>query len=556
MVMPRAVKTAAWLLVIFTNFFFVYFAMVRGLERGLQWQRLFLVAAMLQIAIELGLYETSECVIVHYIIPNLARKEVQSALFVLHQAVESICTGAVSNVPLVLDAPRYLFLSTNLAHRFPDLFESVIIKSFHSYSPGELARKWRAGQSASPLTSCADWLLPSGLTSTSAERLRRSASTSLGFSVLQRIGAMPPAAQRLVIHITQPLVLTTIVLIWSYITMYPEFLAIPGVWVLYKVCVAVTEWRADKKEARFGSIHPDLSAPSYSTPDFSARKRSSRRVGQCPAESNSRANGRKSEASIGNTAVAPAPAVPGGGESWKSRGLQGDDVEDVEDGCAGDEDDAWALAGSSEGDSDSTVEAKAALSSAFATAEMDHIAIGLSVGTGRAREVTSAGSAGTSSSLVCTLKAAEREDAGDDVAPGPQRALVGGAARDVCWEGEEDEGEGVGVGESVGRTAYRGMLADLANSEKKESACRPCTAPPHLASQPPVDLELVVDSLVRQTLFESDSDTDVDDNKVIHDFDEVMSRIVAPSSAYTTRPESSMEGRLAMLDDLMRQTFE
>ena len=69
MVISRNVKAVAWVVVILMNVFFVYFALLRALERGMEWQRLFLIAALLQIFIELGFYETNECAMIHYQAP-------------------------------------------------------------------------------------------------------------------------------------------------------------------------------------------------------------------------------------------------------------------------------------------------------------------------------------------------------------------------------------------------------------------------------------------------------------------------------------------------------
>jgi len=131
------VKTIAWAVVVLLNLFFVYFSLLRGLERGFEWQRLFLVACIIQFIVEILFYETSECAIVHFYIPDLARNEVRSVGFAVHQAVSKVCTATVESASsVILDAPRYLFVSTNVAKKFPDLLESIIVMSYHTYSPG------------------------------------------------------------------------------------------------------------------------------------------------------------------------------------------------------------------------------------------------------------------------------------------------------------------------------------------------------------------------------------------------------------------------------------
>jgi hypothetical protein len=44
-----------------------------------------------------------------------------------------------------LNAPEYLFVSTNIAKAYPELMESMIVLSYHNHLPGELAKKWRIG---------------------------------------------------------------------------------------------------------------------------------------------------------------------------------------------------------------------------------------------------------------------------------------------------------------------------------------------------------------------------------------------------------------------------
>jgi hypothetical protein len=255
MVISREVKALAWVVVILINLFFVYFSLLRGLERGIEWQRLFLVASLIQLLVELAFYETSECAMVHYYIPNLARKEVQTVGFLLHQAVQSICTDSVSSSPLVLDAPRYLFVSTNLANRFPDLFESVVVKSYHSSSPGELAKKWKVSHASS--------FVPSLLGSSSTgSRVRRTTVSSLFFSLLQRMGAMPPAIQRLLIHTIQPVIVAGFFMVLVYIHRNPEYLSIVAFLLLVKGYFMYREYKQDKVESTLSVVHPLASSLS------------------------------------------------------------------------------------------------------------------------------------------------------------------------------------------------------------------------------------------------------------------------------------------------------
>jgi hypothetical protein len=46
MIVSPGVKVIAWILVVMVNFFFVFFSILRGLERGADWQRMFLMACI------------------------------------------------------------------------------------------------------------------------------------------------------------------------------------------------------------------------------------------------------------------------------------------------------------------------------------------------------------------------------------------------------------------------------------------------------------------------------------------------------------------------------
>ena len=51
-VMPKGLKVFAWICVVLLNAFFVYFAMLKGMQREESWQRGFLLACIAQILIE------------------------------------------------------------------------------------------------------------------------------------------------------------------------------------------------------------------------------------------------------------------------------------------------------------------------------------------------------------------------------------------------------------------------------------------------------------------------------------------------------------------------
>lgn len=218
---------------ILINFFFVYFSIQRGLQRGHAWQMVYLVACLMQIGIEIVIYETSECAIVHFVIPSLVHNEIRAAALTLDAAVEKICLewGNVDK-SIVLDAPQYFFISTNLAKSYPDLMESVIVQSYHTYLPGEIGKKWRinhAGRGTHMITRFANF-----------------AMSSIIMQSLQRLGAMNGGIQRTIIHFLQPFLVSSLLLLWLTMTRQP-YVAIPvGLFVLYIIYQIVKDIRKNR----------------------------------------------------------------------------------------------------------------------------------------------------------------------------------------------------------------------------------------------------------------------------------------------------------------------
>jgi len=264
-VVTKTVKVFAWILVACLNLFFVYFSVLRGLERGVEWQRLYLVACLMQFFIEIFFYETSECAIVHFYIPDLARNEVRSVGFAIHQAVNKVCTATVESAGnMILDAPRYFFVSSNVAKRFPDLLESAIVMSYHTYSPGELARKWRFSYSSDTFsTSLNPW-------SRSRSRVGRFTVSTVLVGILQRLGAMSPTVQRVVIHTLQPLVVSAIFLSTVVLRKHPLFICILVPLVLYIIYVVRRDLEIESdNNSNCSAVHPsDFASQSGEVPDI------------------------------------------------------------------------------------------------------------------------------------------------------------------------------------------------------------------------------------------------------------------------------------------------
>jgi hypothetical protein len=236
-VVSNAAKGLAWVCVALLNLFFVYFSVIRGLQRGLDWQRLYAIACAIQFIAEVLLYETSECAMVNYFIPDLVTAEVQAVTFAIHQAIQSVCQStAEENMP-ILDAPRYLFLSVKIAERFPELLESVIVRSYHSYSPGELSRKWKVSHGVSV-----------GSTRDSGSRVRRVTFTGLLVAALQSLGSTSMSVQRFFIHAIQPAMMAGVVATVGALLTHPLYFLIALPAVAYGLYSLWDHWSSSAKE--------------------------------------------------------------------------------------------------------------------------------------------------------------------------------------------------------------------------------------------------------------------------------------------------------------------
>jgi hypothetical protein len=125
----------AVLLIVLGNVFFIYLTLLRAFVRGRAWQLQFLVAAAVQIAMEVALNQTLECIWLHYVVPSQVGREMRAAIRTLYRMAEDMSTAA----PLVgvfLNAPSYLFASTNVAREKPALLESLLVLSYTSHLPG------------------------------------------------------------------------------------------------------------------------------------------------------------------------------------------------------------------------------------------------------------------------------------------------------------------------------------------------------------------------------------------------------------------------------------
>jgi hypothetical protein len=207
MVVTQLTKIFAWIAVGIINLLFVFFSILRAVERGHHWQNVYAKACIIQILLEMLFYETSECIVVHYLIPSLVKNEVQAAAQSLHTAVEKICNDS-TNVEMnsvILDFPAYFFVSRNIALKYPNLFESAIVLSYHTNDANIMFEQWRTASSESSFNFSI------------FRQLSTFSFTNFIISLLKKFGASPPSLQRMIIHLVQPIAASMLIILWLFL---------------------------------------------------------------------------------------------------------------------------------------------------------------------------------------------------------------------------------------------------------------------------------------------------------------------------------------------------
>jgi hypothetical protein len=204
-------KGLAWCGIIVMNIFFMYFSMIRGMVRGRTWQYAYLSACVGQMLFEIIIAETFEILWVHFIIPNLVAKEVKQSWIQIMNTINKLTDITSETVTYLIDAPRYLFVSTNLAKEFPNLPESSIITAYHNHLPGEMSKKWHIDRNT--------------LMGLNIENniLIRFVTFNTIINILKSLGASPFMIQRMVIRISSPIFTSITIWLWLNIISNPFY---------------------------------------------------------------------------------------------------------------------------------------------------------------------------------------------------------------------------------------------------------------------------------------------------------------------------------------------
>jgi hypothetical protein len=133
------------------NAFFIYFVMIKGVQKGRDWQVQYVACCIIQVGVDILLFETVECAWLNFLVPQYVHEEVAGAaekLRSLTQRVAGVRTDIEETqqgqevTKSFLNAPAHLFVSTKLAKRKPQLLESMVVGTYMHHLPGEICKTW------------------------------------------------------------------------------------------------------------------------------------------------------------------------------------------------------------------------------------------------------------------------------------------------------------------------------------------------------------------------------------------------------------------------------
>jgi len=213
-IVTLSTKCIAGIILISMNIFFAYYSVLFGFTQGIVWQRQYVFACVVQMIVEVFINETLEVTWMHFCVPSIVvSSEMQKAIALIEEVIDRICAFSPQSlkdeVPCLINAPEYLFISTRVAKSFPHLMESIFVRAFITHLPGTISKLWM------DRTWFSDIKL--ALVRTRGTRTMRIASavTMVLATVAENvIGAAPFELQRMTIRFLQPFFLSGIIILY------------------------------------------------------------------------------------------------------------------------------------------------------------------------------------------------------------------------------------------------------------------------------------------------------------------------------------------------------
>ena len=225
-VVTKFTKYLAVAVLLALNVFFGCYGVLYGYKQGLEWQQSYLFACIAQMFVEIFINETLEVVWLNFFLPTLVANEVYEVSSSLIERVNELCIASPSTDKIakrrLVNVPDYLFVSTSVAKAYPKLMESVIVQTYTTHLPGELAKKWTVGSMQR---------MQSSMQRVNKQRSRvgfvsLTAILAVGFGMLKYMATAPFTLQRILVRLAQPVFVSGIVMAFYAILYSPINIAV------------------------------------------------------------------------------------------------------------------------------------------------------------------------------------------------------------------------------------------------------------------------------------------------------------------------------------------
>ena len=264
-------KAFAWITVLCLNGFFMYYVLLKAFEKGYEWQIQYLACFLLQFAVEVLIFETSECVWLNYSVPSFVRAEVAVAVEKLRTHVTNVTqmTGERRDKPkdkhFLVDVPAHLFVSVKVAQHHMQLLESQIVSCYSQFMPGELSRTWEHYKSY--LDERAAQVVP--VHSSRFSGLFRALLRGLSLAMTIFV-TIPFVYQRVSLRFVQPVLFAGISVVWFFAVGSPIGIGIMcGLVALLGLLISWRWYRGHRAQQELVSVVPDTH-PAPTGPDGSS----------------------------------------------------------------------------------------------------------------------------------------------------------------------------------------------------------------------------------------------------------------------------------------------
>ena len=239
-------------IILLFNLFCIYYAILKGNIRGLNWQMHYLFACITQILIEICIFETMLVIWSHVIIPNMIFNDIIFAFNSLKTTIENIDNKNDNNKNIdnnnkenmnVFNMPDYFFISTRLAQSFPYLIESQIIIKYESIYPSRYLFKQLHKKNNNNNENENNEIIINNLRKSNKmwkymNYIRKYIIRPISISLLHLISITPIIGQEFIIQIIQPILLAVVFLIIYICLSFPLlFVAAVGGLILISLLI-------------------------------------------------------------------------------------------------------------------------------------------------------------------------------------------------------------------------------------------------------------------------------------------------------------------------------